>query len=193
MSDQTENKNATEQTPEISDDAAQQAIDSSVTEKLKVLGVIAAVVIVECGLAYMMIPNATADTQSDTLAVKAAEAGFSAVEEEKTETEEEVEVDLGEFRISSYQPATDTTFRINFCLYGTVSVVDKPEFDDLKQANEARLREQVNVIVRAAEIPDLTDPALGLIKRRILDRINRILGKQLVKGVICSDMMFVEQ
>ena len=193
MSDQTQNENATEQTPEINEGASQQAAGSSLMKKLKVLGVIAAVVVVECGLAYMMIPSATAGVQSETAAVEEAEAGLAGLEEEKDEAEEEVEVDLGEFRISSYQPSTDTTFRVNFHLYGTVSVVDKPEFDDLKQANEARLREQVNVIVRAAEIPDLTDPALGLIKRRILDRINRTLGKQLVKGVICSDMMFVEQ
>ena len=70
---------------------------------------------------------------------------------------------------------------------------DKSEFEELKQANEARLREQVNVIVRAAEVPDLTDPTLGLIKRRILDKINRVFGKQLVKGVIFSEMSFVEQ
>ncbi len=192
MSDQQQNED--QQPPENNDDDTQAQQDGSpLMGKLKVVGMVAAVVLVECAFAYMLIPSAAADPQAVEAAIRAAEADLMGNKKERVNVEDEIEVDLGQFRVTSYQPATDTTFRVNFHLFGTIAEEDKDEFDVLKEANEARLREQVNVIVRAAEIPELTDPTLGLIKRRILDKINRILGKQLVKGVIFSDMSFVEQ
>lgn len=188
MPDQQQNE--AQQPP---DDGQQQRAGSTLMKKLKIAAMVAGVVLVECACAYFFIPSAAADPQASEAAIKAAEAELLGDKEENTEVEDEIEVDLGEFRVTSYQPATDTTFRVNFHLFGTIVEEDKDEFDVLKEANEARLREQVNVIVRSAEIPDLTDPNLGLIKRRILDKINRILGKQVVKGVIFSDMSFVEQ
>lgn len=191
MSEQQQNEEQLQ--AEENDDVQQPKTGSSLMGKLKVVGLVVGVVLVECGFAYMLIPSAVADPQTSAAAIKAAEADLAGGEEENAEAENQVEVDLGEFRVTSYQPATGTTFRVNFHLYGTIPEEDQEQFDVLKEANEARLREQVNVIVRAAEIPDLTDPTLGLIKRRILDKINRILGKQIVKGVIFSDMSFVEQ
>jgi flagellar basal body-associated protein FliL len=47
--------------------------------------------------------------------------------------------------------------------------------------------------VRGSEIEDLTDAGLGLIKRRILERTNKALGKPLIKNVIFSEFSFVEQ
>ncbi len=190
MPDQT--KNQTEQTENNSEPVAQTS-GFSLMGKLKTIGFIAAVVFVECGLAYMFIPGTTADAQS-AVAVQEAEKEMDLEESEEEKAEkQEVEIDMSEYRVTSYQPATDTTFRVNFHLYVTVSAAEREEFAKLKEENEARLREQVNVIIRAAEISDLTDPTLGLIKRRILDKINRILGKPLVKGVFFSDMLFVEQ
>jgi flagellar FliL protein len=40
---------------------------------------------------------------------------------------------------------------------------------------------------------DLTDPVLGLIKRKILEKTNRLLGKAMVKGVVFSDFSYYEQ
>ena len=191
MPDQQQNEE--NQPLENTGDTQRQPVGSLLFGKLKFVGLVAGVVLVECALAYMLIPSAVADPQTSEAAIKAAEADLVGNNEEDVKMEDEKEVDLGEFRVTSYQPATDTTFRVNFHLFGTISEEDQDEFEVLKEANEARLREQVNVIVRAAEIPELTDPTLGLIKRRILDKINRILGRQLVKGVIFSDMSFVEQ
>ena len=49
------------------------------------------------------------------------------------------------------------------------------------------------MIVRSAEITDLTDAGLGLIKRRILETTNKALGKPLLQGVMFSEFSFVEQ
>ena len=49
------------------------------------------------------------------------------------------------------------------------------------------------VIIRSAEIADLTDAGLGLIKRRILETTNKTLGKPILQAVMFSDFSFVEQ
>ena len=76
-----------------------------------------------------------------------------------------VEVDLGQFTVTTHQPAASMTMRIDFHLNGIVAAKDKDEFEKLKKAIEFRFREQVLVTVRSAEPPDLADAGLGLIKR----------------------------
>ncbi len=48
-------------------------------------------------------------------------------------------------------------------------------------------------IIRSADINDLTDPALGLLKRKILETTNKALGKPLLQGVAFSEFTFLEQ
>ena len=47
--------------------------------------------------------------------------------------------------------------------------------------------------IRSAELADLTDPGLGLIKRQILEKTNRALGKPVLQGIVFSDFVAVEQ
>lgn len=104
-----------------------------------------------------------------------------------------VEVDLKEFGITAYQPKSSTTIRIDFHLYATVNLEDQDEFNELIIQNTHRLREQIIVTARSVDANDLTDPSLGLLKRKILEKTNRILGKPLVKSVVFSDYSFVSQ
>ena len=48
------------------------------------------------------------------------------------------------------------------------------------------------VAVRSAEMADLTDPSLGLIKRTILDKARAILGKPLLQELVISDYSSLE-
>jgi flagellar FliL protein len=157
--------------------------------RIKIALLVLVVVLVECGVAYLWLPSV-----SEAEAKAAAEATMAETEQSAEEAEiKPIEVDLGEFTVMAYQPASNSTLRIDFHLYGTISHEAHDEFLTLKEGNHARLREQVTVIVRSADIADLTDPGLGLIKRRILEKINRTLGKPLVQGVVISDFSFIEQ
>ncbi len=49
------------------------------------------------------------------------------------------------------------------------------------------------MIVRNSQITDLSDPGLGLLKRQILAKTNALLGEPLLKEVIFSDFVVVEQ
>jgi len=104
-----------------------------------------------------------------------------------------VEVDLEDYSVTAYQPLSNTTLRIDFHLYGTVAESEKDEFKRLFDENKHRIREQVIVTIRSSEVTDLTDAGWGLIKRKIHDKINRTLGKSMLKTVGVSDFSFVEQ
>jgi flagellar basal body-associated protein FliL len=157
--------------------------------RIKLPLLILAVVVVECGITYLWLPST-----SEAEAKAAVEATMPTAEEPAEEKETtQIETDLGAFTVMAYQPVSSATVRIDFHLYAMISQKDSEEFATRKEGCHARLREQVTVIVRAADIADLTDPGLGLIKRQVLEKINRILGKPLVQGVVFSDFSFIEQ
>ena len=103
------------------------------------------------------------------------------------------EVDLGQFTVTSHQPAASTTMRIDFHLYGIIAGKNKEEFEKALKEVHQRFREQVLVTVRSAEGTDLADPGLGLIKRQILEKSNALLGKAMLRAVIISDFSYMEQ
>jgi flagellar FliL protein len=104
-----------------------------------------------------------------------------------------IEVEIGDFSVTSYQPSSEATLRIDFHLFATVPEEGEGLFASQLKRNKNRVREQVIVTMRNAELTDLTDPGLGLIKRRILTKVNRTLGKPLLRTIIISDFSFVEQ
>ena len=111
---------------------------------------------------------------------------------EKPQTEE-LEVDLGKFDVNSYQPKANTTSIIDFHLYATIASSDKSAFTASIEQNKNRLRDQILVIVRSADLAELTEPGLGLIKRRILEKSNTILGKAFLRTIVFGDFSFTEQ
>ena len=145
-------------------------------------------------VAYWYLPSAA---ETAALAGSAVENKEESKTKPKHEAEKDqnsqVEVDLGEFNVTAYQPASNTTLRIDFHLYGTVAAAEQKLFMSRLEENQHRFREQVIVTVRSSEITDLTDAGLGLVKRKIMDKTNRMLGKQLLQTIIFSDFSFIEQ
>ncbi len=116
-----------------------------------------------------------------------------AAEEPEPDAANQVEVDLEQFSVTAHQPTSNTTMRIEFHLFGVVSANDKAEFERLVKSSQHRLRDQILVIVRGADARDLADAGLGLIKRQVLEKINTLLGKPLLRAVIVSDFSYIEQ
>jgi flagellar FliL protein len=181
-----------EETPAA--DAAPKPAKGSMLGKILVLGLVVLVVAVECLVAYLCIPSASDAASSASNAVKPP------ADRKKGETESpgegggpaSVEVDLKEFSVTIYQPASNSTLQINLHLHGIVAVADKKEFDRLFELNQNRFREQVMVVIRSAEMADLADPSLGLIKRTILDKARNIFGQQLLQELVVSDYSSLE-
>jgi hypothetical protein len=103
------------------------------------------------------------------------------------------EMDLGEFRVTAYQPVSNTTLRLDFHIYGAVFNSQVDEFSSVFNVKKQRFRDQVITMVRTVDMADFTEAGLGLIKRRILETTNKTLGKPYLQAVIFSEFSFVEQ
>jgi flagellar FliL protein len=175
---------------------AQAHTRGSVTMKLLVLAFVLAVIVTECLVAYLLIPAASssemqAGANAPTPRDKAAPKDEKK-DRDKDQTAEQVEVDLGEFTVTAFQPTSNSTLRLALHLFGTVPATDTVEFNARMKDAQHRFREAVIVTLRGAEVSDLTDAGLGLLKRTILEKTNAMLGKPLMKMVIFSDFSFVE-
>jgi flagellar FliL protein len=106
---------------------------------------------------------------------------------------ETVEVELGTFNITHFNPAANTTLSIDFELFGSVLADDQAEFEHLLEKHKIRVREQVIMTLHAAQSKDLSDAGLGLIKRQILEKTNRALGHPMLREVLFSKFNFVER
>jgi len=157
------------------------------------------VVLIECAAAYVLLPsredlqtwaNERHQGQSNLLPETDETEPISILEDDSPPTSE---VEMGQFSITAFQPVANTTLRIDFYLWGTVFEDTLSEFNKSWERNENRIREQVIVTVRASEVTDLTDAGWGHLKRKILDKTNRTLGRPLVQDVIFSEFAFVEQ
>ena len=205
MAQEEEKPDTSKENPEALAAAPKKA---KLGKKLAILGVVAAVVGIECAAAYWFLSSAgnAAAQESESADGKAAEKGERkpAKHESKGEAkggeagsdkdpDEQVEVVLGDFSVTTFQPATNTTLRVEFNLYGTVNAKDQKEFLAALEENQHRFRDQVLKIVRSAEITDLTDAGLGLVKRKILEQTKQLIGKPLLRSIIFSDFSFVEQ
>ena len=193
---------------------------SSMLTKIVVLAFMVAVIGGECLVACFYLPSMSA--ASAPAAPDKVEHAEGHAEEEPAPPEAKREVDLGKYSITSFQPASNTTLLIDFHMFGTVTAeaadtaaaapagdahgsghggghgdaaapASDDEFTRLFEKNKHRLRDQVIVIVRSAELTDFADPSLGLIRRKILEKSNRLLGKPLLEEVIFSDFSLIEQ
>lgn len=164
---------------------------------IKAVVCVAIIIVIECVAAAKLLPS-TEHTAEVAKKLAAAETGGPGDElpDENDETvlvEEVIEVSLGDFHVTAYQPASNTSLSITVELFGTVLAEEESDFLDLFVANEHRLREQVVVTLRGAEVTDLTDAGLGLIKRQILEKSNRTLGKPILQQIVFSQFSFVER
>lgn len=169
---------------------------------LKAVAFISVVVLVEVVAASMLVPSAQ-DAESTARKLAAAEHGQLDSDADPAASEsdhaspisdkETLEVDLGRYNVTRYNPENDTTLIVDFELFGVVLADENPDFDSQFEKNKVRLREQVIMTLGGADTTDLTDAELGLLKRRILEKTNRALGKPLVQEVLFSKFNFVER
>ena len=166
----------------------------SLLAKAPIALLLVAVVIGECLAAFYFVP-APAETAALVGATIPEEPEEQAdpFDEVEAATEEQVEVDLGEFQVTAYQPLSNSTLRLDFHLYGTVIKDDNEAFQLAFEENKNRFRDQAIRIFRGSEVTDLADAKLGLIRRRILETSNKILGEPYLRTIIFSEFRFTEQ
>jgi flagellar FliL protein len=177
---------------------------------IKALAVVSVLVLLQLVGVSMLMPSARETTEiaeklvaADAVqeaeeadahaAVAAADSEIAADSHGAPGSHDMREVKLGSYHVVTFNTDTGTSLNIDFELYGTVLAKEEPEFSHLYEANQVRLREQILVTVRAADVADLSDPDLGLLKRQILEKTNRTLGKPLLNEAIFSKFSFIER
>jgi len=188
-----------EKEPDTTEAEIEPAKRAGIMTLVKAVAILSIVVLLEVVGASMMIPSAAETTD---LAAKLATAdsehegdkeSMEASLEGVLPAEDMVEVSLGDFHIPNYDPDSGSSLTVDFKLYGTVLADEKGEFDHLFMLNKHRIREQVFIVVRGMDVTDFTDAGWDLIKRKILEKMNRSLGMPLLRGVIFSTFSFSER
>ena len=168
---------------------------------VKALAFVSVIVLLEVTGASMIIPTAEetakiAEELASADLTQAAETEGETAEESETESlasSEMKEVELGMFHILTYNPETGSRLNVDLELFGTVLADEVGDFFPLYEANQRRIREQILITVRSADVTDLSDAGLGLIKRKILEKTNRALGRPLLHEAIFSKFSFEER
>ena len=169
---------------------------------IKAVAFLSVIVLIEIAAASMLIPS-----QSETVEIaNKLAAADAAKDHEKSDSstgdiqateqlanEDMIEVSLGSFHVVAYSPDTGSSVNVDFELYGIVLADDESEFYELYDASTKRISEQITITIRGTDPVDLTEPELGLIKRKILEKTNRALGKPLLHEAIFSEFSFVER
>lgn len=164
---------------------------SSIKARLLIVLFMGAVVVFECLFAYFWLPSAEEVAAQVELVARQNQAALDKGEKQQEEEIVKTEVDLGDFTITNHR-LTEGTFRTDFHLWGTVAEKDEEKFKRLFERNKIRFRNQVIQQIRESDISDLEAPGLGLIKRRILEKSNALLGEPLLRSVLFADYTFVE-
>lgn len=171
---------------------------------IKALAVVSVLVLLQLVGVSMLMPSSE-ETSKIAEKLVAADAAHEAEEAEGSgahpeheatkegATHDMREVKLGSYHVVTFKTDTGTSLNIDFELYGTVLAKEEQEFTHLFEANKVRLREQILVTLRGSEVADLSDPDLGLLKRQILEKTNRTLGKPLLSEAIFSKFSFIER
>ncbi len=166
---------------------------------VKAVSVLSVLVVIQIAAASVFLPSAS-DTAETAEMIASADAERDSKEEEVVEEEKEVglsdkmvEVELGAYHVLTYDPVTGSSLNVDFDLFATVLEDEESEFYELYNANQQRVREQVLITVRGMEVTDFTDAGLGLIKRKILEKTNRALGKPLLHEAVFSKFSFIER
>lgn len=162
--------------------------------KLLIAAFMAIVIVVEVVAAYCLIPSAeqVAKIAKEKMA-KELPATLAESEKKEDHKAKVVEVDLGQYSVTATQPSSNLALRIDFHLFGTVLESEAAELTSKMERVTHAFRDQVLYEIRNADINDLNDPSLGLIKRRILEKSENLFGKKLLRSILFSEFSFIEQ
>jgi hypothetical protein len=174
---------------------------SGVMTLIKAMAFVSVIVLLEVAAATVVLPSAEETRRIGEQLAGGAEghetgegaAGDVQGDEGAHALPSSREVSLGTYHVVSFNPSTGTSMSIDFELFGVVLADDEAEFAERYLLHEKRLNEQVTIAIRGMESADFTDPGLGLIKRIILEKVNRALGKTLVRECLFSEFAFIER
>ena len=167
--------------------------------KFLVVGIIAAVILIETGLAFYFIPDSkevTAQFREDIKRELVEEFGGSEDLLGERVNEEDVQLiekDLGEHEILIHDSKSGATYAVDCMVACTIKYADDTTFDEMYEVNKYRVQEQIMIQFREANIDDLAEKQLGLIKKRISKKIDDLFGGKMIREVHLPEFSYYLQ
>ena len=126
------------------------------------------------------------------VAAEAPPQGPDAVTTTEVATEKVVspKLDLGLLEIKNLEPTRNQTSKVNFEMHLALPADTDPALVKALEHWQHRLREQVIVAIRVAELGDYLDPQLARLRKQILYRVNRTLKGTQAEDVLLANFMF---
>lgn len=160
------------------------------SKKVKILGMLVGMMLIYAVVGHFFLPapahESMADEHSDDEEENKSEHGGA--------SKVEVELGDGSFATTNEQAVTGVSIQVRFKLYVTVAESQHEEFKNLANVvNKNRVNEAIIEIFRAASHDDLRDPELNVMKQKIREKINRLLGTTAIIDVIFSGFSKLEQ
>jgi hypothetical protein len=167
--------------------------------KFLIVGIIAAVILIETGLAFYLIPDSkTVTAQFRENIKKELIDEFDGDEDLLGEkgNEEDVEIiekDLGKYDITIHDSKSGTTYAVDCMVVCTIDKDDDKTFVKMYKDNQYRVREQIMIQFREANIEDLAEKQLGLIKKKISKNINNLFDGKMLREVHLPEFNYYQQ
>lgn len=99
--------------------------------------------------------------------------------------------DFGDFCVRDYDPVSGLIREASFKFQVATAFENREEFDSFIRSFGYIIRDEVLVTVRASNSDELQRPDhLG---RKILTRVNRLLGREVLKSAHLNDFVFMER
>ncbi len=156
---------------------------------IKIAGLLLAVMLVQVGIGYFLLPSSSAPDAQDSAATPLADEEAATVD--KTDI---VEVELGSFNSTNSKAVEGTDIHVSFTLSATVSSSNQESFEEaVKKIHPARVRQAVERVTRSSSIENLNDPDLDVLKRKIKEDVNKVLDLSYIDEVILSDYKTMHQ
>jgi flagellar basal body-associated protein FliL len=110
------------------------------------------------------------------------------VVEEAVEDETEVEVKIDSFNCTNRSADEGSDIHVNFELWALVNRKLQLDFKaDLKDVHKNRVKQSVEEIIRGAELHELDQGDKKDLKRKMKDRINKVMGRSYVAEILIVD------
>ncbi len=147
----------------------------SVTFARLLLGVVILTIIQSPNLTHAQPPGEAASADAEPVA-----------EEESVRPS----LDLGKFKINDLRPTRNETAKLTFTLHLAFSKdLTEAQITQLERWKH-RLRDQVITAIRITPTKDFQEPDLNHLRRKILNRVNRLFQANLAKEVLLTEYLF---
>ena len=161
--------------------------------KLAIGGFLAAVVVAETMVFFLMVPSGDeVAALAEARLIQQADIDHMMQHHHEDDEQRVVEFDLGSYGVSFIPAGSDRQHRVEFKLFGTLQAKDLDKMKQLFAGREGRFRHQLILEVRNSSIDELLENQLGLIQRRILATSTELLGEAILLSVGFQDYQVIE-